>query len=76
MIISGSLSPGRKERVNLTEALEILIECARYVNDGADPYDVENRMKDDKYTYDGAERAIEIVKEFARESDLPNRHRL
>ena len=55
--------------MNLTEALEILIECARYVNDGADPYDVENRMKYDKYTYDGAERAIEIVKEFAREKN-------
>ena len=62
--------------MDLTEALEILIECANYVNDGADPYDVENRMKNEKYSYDGAERAIEIVKEFAKEIDLPNRHRL
>ena len=62
--------------MNLTEALEILIACANYVNEGADPYDVECRMKDTKYTYNGAERPIEIVKEFAKEIDLPNRHRL
>ncbi len=62
--------------MNLTDALEILIECAVYVNDGADPHDVERRMKDTRYTYDGAIRAIEIVQEFAKENDLPNRHRL
>ena len=62
--------------MDLTEALEILIECARYVNDGADPHDVEDRMRNDKYTYDGAEQAIEIVRHFARTNDLPNRHRL
>tara|TARA_R100000458_G_scaffold20376_1_gene18123 strand:- start:953 stop:1141 length:189 start_codon:yes stop_codon:yes gene_type:complete len=62
--------------MNLTEALEILIECATYVNEQADPYDVVFRMKDNIYTYDGAERAIEIVKEFAKENNLPNRHRL
>jgi len=62
--------------MDLTEALEILIECARYVNDGADPHDVEDRMRNDKYTYDGAEQAIEIVRDFARTNDLPNWHRL
>ena len=65
-----------KYNMNITEALEILIDCARYVNDGADPHDVEERLKRSKYTYDGCERAIEIIQDYAKENDIPNRHRL
>ena len=62
--------------MDLTEALEILIDCTRYVNDDADAYDVELRLSDSNYTFDGAEQAISIIQTYAHQINLPNRHRL
>ena len=62
--------------MDITEALEVLIDCAHYVNDSADANDVEKWLKDSVYTYDGAKKAIEIVQIYAKEVNLPIRHRL
>ena len=60
--------------MELTEALERLIECARFTIDGADPDDVERHTF--LFTVDSTEKAIEAVISHARELDLHNNHRL
>ena len=60
--------------MDITEALERLIECARFTIDGADPEDVERHTF--LFTVDSTERAIEAVISHARELDLQNNHRL
>ena len=60
--------------MELTEALERLIECARFTIDGADPDDVDRHTV--LFTVDSTEKAIEALISYARELDLPNNHRL
>tara|TARA_Y100001973_G_scaffold79563_1_gene116956 strand:+ start:1133 stop:1324 length:192 start_codon:yes stop_codon:yes gene_type:complete len=62
--------------MDITEALEVLIDCSDYVNDPADANDVEKWLNDSVYTYDGAKKAIEIVQIYTKKVNLPNRHRL
>ena len=50
--------------MELTEALERLIECARFTIDGADPDDVERHTF--LFTVDSTEKAIEAVISHAR----------
>ena len=60
--------------MELTEALERLIECARFAIDAADPADVDRHMF--LFDVDSTENAIEAVINYAKEHDLPNSHRL
>jgi hypothetical protein len=60
--------------MDITEALERLIECARFTIDGAHPDDVERHTF--LFTVDFTEKAIEAVISHARELDLHNNHRL
>ena len=60
--------------MDITEALERLIECARFTIDGADPEDVERHTF--LFTVDSTEKAIETVISHARDLNLHNNHRL